>query len=150
MNRVELIWMRKKKDLSSSDFIAVPAYGRSSAAACLYNPDRISIKRCRHPFTKWWNTRCGKGAIAEVLLGILSKTGLPREILSDNGSQFTSHMMKELQRLLSIKPVTVSLYRAQCNSVVEKYNGVLKSWLKKIAAESRSDCDHYIEPLLFA
>jgi len=31
--------MRKKKVLSSSDFIAVPAYGRSSAAACLYTPD---------------------------------------------------------------------------------------------------------------
>jgi hypothetical protein len=33
--------------------------------------------------------------IAEALLGIFSRTGIPREILSDNGSQFTSHMMKE-------------------------------------------------------
>ena len=32
--------MRKKKVLSSSDFIAVSAYGRgSSEAACLYTPD---------------------------------------------------------------------------------------------------------------
>jgi len=39
MNRVELIWMRKKNVLSSSDFIAVPAYGRSSPAACLFTTD---------------------------------------------------------------------------------------------------------------
>jgi len=31
--------MRKKKVLSSSDLIAVPAYWRSSAVACLYTPD---------------------------------------------------------------------------------------------------------------
>jgi len=39
MNGVEWICMRKKKALWSSDFISVPAYGQSSAAACLYTPE---------------------------------------------------------------------------------------------------------------
>ena len=65
-------------------------------------------------------TSIGTITIAEALLGIFSKTGLLREILIDNRSQFTSHMMKELQRLLSIKSVTASLYHAQCNGLIEK------------------------------
>ena len=38
--------------------------------------------------------------VAEALVGIFSRVGLPTEILSDNGSQFVSGLMKEVARLL--------------------------------------------------
>jgi len=42
-------------------------------------------------------------SVAEALLGVFSRVGLPDRIHSDRGSQFTSEMMQELYRLLSVK-----------------------------------------------
>jgi len=42
-------------------------------------------------------------SVAEDLLGVFSRVGLPDRIHSDRGSQFTSEMMQELYRLLSKK-----------------------------------------------
>ena len=41
--------------------------------------------------------------VAEALLDIFSRVGFPKEILSDRGGQFTSDMMAEVCRLVSIK-----------------------------------------------
>ena len=61
-----------------------------------------------------------------------------------------SNTMKELNRLLSIKPLVTTPYHAMCNGAVERFNGVLKSGLKKICEERPRDWDRYICPLLFA
>ena len=71
-------------------------------------------------------------------------------MLSDNGTQFTSDMMKEVERLVSIKPLVTTPYYAQCNGLCEKFNGTLKQMLKKMVAKQPKDWDWYIEPLLFA
>ena len=41
--------------------------------------------------------------VAEALVEIYSRVGVPREVLSDQGKQFTSDLMKEVSRILSIK-----------------------------------------------
>nr|KAG5707621.1 hypothetical protein BaRGS_031003 [Batillaria attramentaria] len=47
--------------------------------------------------------------------------GFPDQIVSDNGTQFVSDLMKEIYKLLSIKSVHTSPYHAQSNGmVVEK------------------------------
>ncbi|XP_037795765.1 uncharacterized protein LOC119591123 [Penaeus monodon] len=50
--------------------------------------------------------------VAEALVTIFSKVGVPREILSDRGTQFTSDVMKEVYRLLSIQSLTTTPYHA--------------------------------------
>ena len=47
-------------------------------------------------------------AVAEKLLGIYSRLGFPKEILTDQGSQFVSAIMKEVSRLLSIHRLTTT------------------------------------------
>ena len=42
-------------------------------------------------------------AVAEALLDIYSRVGIPKEVLTNQGTQF----MQELSRLLSIKGLTV-------------------------------------------
>ena len=42
-------------------------------------------------------------SVAEALLTIFSRVGIPRKILSDRGTQFTSHLMAELHKLLGVK-----------------------------------------------
>ena len=64
--------------------------------------------------------------VAVALVSIFAGVGIPREILSDRGSQFTSDLMKEITRLfLSIKQLTTTPCHAMCNGFVEKYVMVL-------------------------
>ena len=79
---------------------------------------------------------------------MFTRLGFPSEILTDMGSQFTSAVMKEVSRLLSIKMLTTSPYHPCCNGLVEKFNGTLKSILRKICTENPKDWDRFIPALL--
>ena len=59
--------------------------------------------------------------VAEALLEIFSRIGLPNKIHSDRGSQFTSDMMREVYRLLNIKQSMTTPYHASCNGTVENF-----------------------------
>ncbi|XP_063598199.1 uncharacterized protein LOC134774732 [Penaeus indicus] len=56
-------------------------------------------------------------SVAEALLMIFSRVGIPREILSDRGTQFTSKLMGELHKLLGIKPLFTTPYHPSCNAI---------------------------------
>ena len=88
--------------------------------------------------------------VAEALVGIFSRVGVPKEIISDCGTQFTSDVMKEVARLLSLKQLTSTPYHPICNGLVEKFNGTLKNMLRKLCEEKPKDWDRYVIPLLFA
>lgn len=88
--------------------------------------------------------------VAESLVEIFSRVGIPREILSDRGSQFKSDLMGEIHRLLSVKALYTSPYHASCNGAVERLNGVLKSMIKKLCVDHPRDWDRYIPAALFA
>ena len=70
--------------------------------------------------------------VAEALLEMFCRLGIPREMLTDRGSQFTSDMMNELSRLLSLKQLTTTPYHPMCNGLVEGFNGTLKMMLKRL------------------
>ena len=44
-------------------------------------------------------------SVAEALLAVFSRVGIPREVPSDRGTQFTSAPMQELHCLLRVKPI---------------------------------------------
>jgi len=58
--------------------------------------------------------------------------------------------MKKVSRLLSVKQLITTPYHAMANGLVEKFNAVLKSMLKKMCAEKVKDWDRYLDALLFA
>ncbi|KAK7092391.1 hypothetical protein V1264_008140 [Littorina saxatilis] len=89
-------------------------------------------------------------AVAEALLGVFSRVGFPVEVLSDRGSQFTSDMMREVMRLMSIHQLHTSPYHAQTNGMVERFNGTLRMMLRRVVDENCRDWDRYIPALLFA
>ena len=88
--------------------------------------------------------------VAEELVNMYSRLGFPREVLTDQGTQFTANVMKEVGRLLSIRQLTTTPYNPKCNGLVERFNGTLKSMIKKMCEEKPKDWDRYINPLLFA
>ena len=88
--------------------------------------------------------------VAEALLDMFCRIGVPREMLSDLGTQFTSELMQEVSRLLSIRRLTTTPYHPMCNGLVESFNGQLKQMLKRLCAERPKDWDKYLNPVLFA
>jgi len=88
--------------------------------------------------------------VAEALVCIFARVGVPDEVLSDQGTQFTSALMKEVGRLLSMKQLTTTPYHPQCNGLVERFNATLKTMLKRMCSERFKDWNRYIDALLFA
>ena len=73
--------------------------------------------------------------VAEALVNIVSRLGVPEEILIDLGTQFVSDCMKEVTRLLSIKQITTTPYHPMCNGLTEKFNGTMNLMLKRLCNE---------------
>nr|XP_054770320.1 uncharacterized protein LOC129278127 [Lytechinus pictus] len=88
--------------------------------------------------------------VAEAMVEVFCRVGVPQEILSDRGTQFTSGMMREVGRLLSIRQLTTTPYHPACNGLVERFNQTLKQILKRVCADRPSDWDRYLAPVLFA
>ncbi|XP_042236025.1 protein NYNRIN-like [Homarus americanus] len=84
--------------------------------------------------------------VAEAMLEIFCRTGIPKQVLSDRGSQFISTMMEEVFHLLLVKGIRTSSYHPSCNELCERFNGTLK----KMAAEQPKEWPCYVAPLLFA
>ena len=58
--------------------------------------------------------------------------------------------MKEVTRLLGIKELTTTPYHPMANGLTEKFNGNMKSMLKRLCRKQPRQWHHYINPLLFA
>ena len=88
--------------------------------------------------------------IAEQLIGVFARVGVPQEILTDQGSNFTSQLLAELYRLLHVQSIRTSPYHPQTDGLVERFNQTLKSLLRKSVDKEGKDWDKMIPYLLFA
>ena len=57
--------------------------------------------------------------VAEALLEYFSRVGLPKEILTDRVSNFTSDLMDKLYQMLGIRDIRTSAYHPQTDGMVE-------------------------------
>ena len=79
--------------------------------------------------------------VADELVTLISRVGIPEEILTDQGSNFTSQLLAELYRLLNIKGIRTSPYHPQTDGVVERFNQTLKSMIRKFVKAEGKDWD---------
>ena len=82
--------------------------------------------------------------VAEALDETFSMFGVPDEMLTDCGSQFTSEVMEEVATLLSLQQLTTSAFHAQCNGLVERLHATLNQMLRRIFPERPKDWDRYL------
>lgn len=68
--------------------------------------------------------------VGEDLVNIFMRLGIPEEVVSDQGTQFTSGCMKEITRLLGLKQIHASSFHSMTSGLVEKFNGTLKIMLR--------------------
>ena len=89
-------------------------------------------------------------SVAESLVDIFSREGLPKEILHGQGTQFLSVVMKRFNHLLQIKGIQTTPYHPQTNGSCENFNKTLKQMIRKICEDEPEVWDKYLQPLLFA
>lgn len=89
-------------------------------------------------------------AVAEAMMVIFSRVGIPKEIVSDRGTQMTSELMGELHKMLGVKPLFTSPYHPMGNGRVERMHHTLKTCLKKLCSIKPKDWHRYLVPTLFA
>ena len=90
------------------------------------------------------------GHVAEELLKVFARVGVPKEILTDQGSNFTSNLLAEVYRLLHIQPIRTSPYHPQTDGLVERFNQTLKAMLRRAVKEEGKDWDKLVPYVLFA
>lgn len=88
--------------------------------------------------------------IVNCLIQLFSRVGIPKEIITDQGTNFTSSLLKEVYSMLGIQGVKTSPYHPQTDGLVERFNKTLKSMLRKFVNDSGSDWDQWLPFLLFA
>ena len=87
--------------------------------------------------------------VAEELVNIFSRVGLPKEILTDQGTNFQSQLLQEIHRLLQVTALRTTPYHPQTDGLTERFNQTLKSMLRKFATKEGKDWDRLIPYLLF-
>jgi len=89
--------------------------------------------------------------IAKLLVEkVISRHGVPVELLSDKGSAFLSHLLQEVCQLLGIHRVNTTAYHPQTDGLVERFNRTLIDMLAKRVERSGRDRDTQIPYVLFA
>ena len=69
--------------------------------------------------------------VADELMILFTRVGVPDEILTDCGIFFVSRLMKELYRLLGVKSITTTPYHPATDGMVERFNATLKMMMRK-------------------
>jgi hypothetical protein len=110
---------------------------------------------CTDYVTKWVESkslfRATKKSIVEFIYeDIFTRFGVPHEIVTDQGTQFTSKLMRELTEKYETKHCKSSPYHPQVNGQVESTNKVLEAILTKTVQLHHHDWDDRIPEDLWA
>ncbi|XP_040278175.1 uncharacterized protein LOC120993770, partial [Bufo bufo] len=87
--------------------------------------------------------------VAEALVKVFSRVGFPKEVLSDQGTQFTAEVTQQIWKTCGVKSLTSSPYHPQTNGLCERFNGTLKQMLKSFTGAYK-DWERFLPHLLFA
>ena len=88
--------------------------------------------------------------VADAFIGVFTRVGIPKQILTDNGSQFCGKLMQDVYGILQAQHITTSVYHPQSNGQVERFNGTIISILKKLVEDRPQTWDTYVAPALYA
>jgi len=88
--------------------------------------------------------------VVRELLQFFTRFGLPKEVQSDQGSNFMSKVFRQSLRELGIEQITSTAYHPQSQGAIERYHQTLKSMITKFCTESHKDWDKGLPFLLFA
>ena len=88
--------------------------------------------------------------VVETLMQFFISYGLPKEVQSDQGSNFMSGVFQQVLCELGIKQVISSAYHPQSQGALERYHQTLKNMIRAYCEDFSEDWDKGVPFLLFA
>ena len=73
--------------------------------------------------------------------------GVPKALLTNRGTNFLSHLMRDVCPLLGTEKRNTMAYHPECDGMVERFNRTLKSMLRKRVAQFGAQWDIDTWPL---
>ena len=92
--------------------------------------------------------RVDNQTVLEAMIEIFSRHGLPKTILTDQGSVFMSKLTGQLWELLGVQRVRTSPYHPQSDGALERWHACLKGMLKRTDTDLKY-WDRHLKYLLF-
>jgi transposase InsO family protein len=77
----------------------------------------------------------------KFVLNIILKTGTPKQILTDQGTNFLSDLFKNVCKLLIIKKLQTTAFRPESNGELERSHRVLAEYLLHCVNEDETNSD---------
>uniref|UniRef100_A0A8C7F2V4 Gypsy retrotransposon integrase-like protein 1 n=1 Tax=Oncorhynchus kisutch TaxID=8019 RepID=A0A8C7F2V4_ONCKI len=88
--------------------------------------------------------------IAKELFLMFSRVGLPKTILTDQGTPFMSRLMKDLCWLYQVQQIRTSIFHPQTDGLCEHLNKTIKSMLRRVVSRDGKNWDMLLPHLMFA
>lgn len=82
--------------------------------------------------------------VAEALVGTFYRYGIPNELISDNGVQYRSKVLKEINEILGVKHIFISAYHPQANSNAERMCAVVKNMITTSLNRSQREWNQFL------
>ena len=92
------------------------------------------------------NAKC----IMDCLLPFFARFGLPREVQTDQGTNFMSNTFQQSLYQLGIKQFRSSAYHPESQGALERYHQTLKTMIRKYCMDTQEEWDKGIHFLMFA
>lgn len=106
-------------------------------------------------FTKWMEAYPIPNAEAETVAQVvveqfICKLGTPRQLHTDKGTNFESHLFKQVCKLLGIDKTRTTSRRPQSDGMVERFNRTLEQMLRMYVSNKQADWDKHLPYVMLA
>lgn len=75
--------------------------------------------------------------------------GVPKELVTDRGTNFVSKLFQTLCKLLHVEQIQTTAYHPQSNGALERCHRTLKEYMRSYVCENLNDWDEYIQYFAF-
>ena len=88
--------------------------------------------------------------VVAALIKLFSTFGLPKEVKTDQGSNFTANLFAQVLKTLSIANRVSSAYHPESQGALERWHQTLKSMLRKYCMDTKNNWEEGVPFVLFA
>ena len=89
-------------------------------------------------------------SISKALIKFFTLVGLPKEVQSDQGSNFMSGLFQQVVYELGANQIRSSAYHPESQGALERFHSTLKTMIKTYCHDNEKDWDEGVHLLLFA